>query len=233
MTVRGQFPFTVIGHRGCAGVEPENTLRGVHRAIDMGCPMVEIDVHVLGGRLIVIHDEKVDRTTDGRGVLEKFKLEELRKLDAGLGEKIPYLEEVLEMCAGKCQLNIELKGKGSAEAVVEVLERWGPSHVVISSFEWNWLETVRKLDEVLDISVLVSKSYLLDAAILQAKKLRAVSVNPSLKILSEAFCDKVHAQDMLVYTYTVKEDKHLKYAQACGADGCFADFPDAVLKELR
>lgn len=232
MVVRGQFPFTVIGHRGCAGVEPENTLLGIRRAIEMGCPMVEIDVQLLEGKLVVLHDEVLDRTTNGDGPLGDYTVDQLRSLDAGKGEKVPFLEEVLVACRGHCHLNIELKAEGTAEAVTLLLESQPGADVVISSFYWNWLEEVRQLDEALDIAVLVHEAYQLDTSLLMAKKLRAVSVNPSVHILTKEFVDQVHAQGMLVYPYTVRSHEDLQKVLACGADGCFADNPQEVMEAL-
>ena len=102
----------IIGHRGACGLEPENTLRSVQRAMDLGVDMVEIDIYEHEGRLIVMHDETLDRTTNGVGKYSDYSLDHLRKLDAGKGERIPYLEEVIELTRDKVGLNIEIKGRG-------------------------------------------------------------------------------------------------------------------------
>jgi glycerophosphoryl diester phosphodiesterase len=100
----------IIGHRGAAAEEPENTLRAFRRALDAGAAGVELDVHLTkDGRLAVIHDETVDRTTNGQGRVQDFTLAELQRLNAGLGEHIPALEEVVELVRGRGQLLVELK----------------------------------------------------------------------------------------------------------------------------
>ena len=105
----------IIGHRGAAAEEPENTLRGFRRALDAGAAAVELDVQVTkDGRLAVIHDETVDRTTNGRGRVQDLTLAELQRLDAGFGEHVPALEEVVELVRGRGQLLVELKQPGSA-----------------------------------------------------------------------------------------------------------------------
>src|SRR6266511_3945699 len=110
----------VVGHRGAAGLEPENTLRAFRRGIELGVDYVECDVHLTrDGHLAVIHDETVDRTTDGHGPVAGFSLEELRRLDAGQGERIPTLEEVLATTRGHVRLLIELKGARTEEATVQ------------------------------------------------------------------------------------------------------------------
>ena len=85
-----------FGHRGACGHEPENTVRSVRRALELGADGVEVDVYFVDGQLVVIHDDTLDRTTNGRGRVDKKSFAELRALDAGRGEKIPTLAEIFE-----------------------------------------------------------------------------------------------------------------------------------------
>lgn len=111
----------ILGHRGAAADEPENTLRAFRRALDAGAAGVELDVQMTkDGRLAVIHDETVDRTTNGRGRVQDFTLAELQRLDAGLGEHIPALEEVVELVRGRGQLLVELKHPEAALALLRL-----------------------------------------------------------------------------------------------------------------
>jgi len=124
------YPAIAIGHRGDSQNAPENTLAAFAKAIEAGAQMVEFDIRQAGsGELVVIHDERVDRTTDGQGEVSKLPLDELRELSAGAwfapqfaGEKIPTLDEVLDLCVqGKCVPMIEIKGKTKAQP--DVAER--------------------------------------------------------------------------------------------------------------
>ena len=103
--------FACIGHRGASGYEPENTLRSFSRAIEMKCSWIELDVHMADGHIMVIHDEDLSRTTNGKGKISESKYEYLSKLDAGEGEHIPTLPEVLALVDHRCRINIELKGE--------------------------------------------------------------------------------------------------------------------------
>ena len=140
--------FLLISHRGASHYEPENTLRSFRRALDMGAGVIEFDVRKsLDGRLVVIHDRTVDRTTDGKGAVSGKTLSELRSLDAGCGERIPTLEEVFENFAGRCGLVIELKEKGTEEETVPLSKLM----VFIKdcrgvSFRKDCLRAVRELD---------------------------------------------------------------------------------------
>jgi len=133
------YPAIAIGHRGDSQNAPENTLGAFAKAIDAGAQMVEFDIRqAASGELVVIHDERVDRTTDGQGEVSKLSLDELRELSAGAwfapqfaGEKIPTLDEVLDLCVlGKCVPMVEIKGKTKAqpdvaERVAEALAKHG------------------------------------------------------------------------------------------------------------
>ena len=109
----------IMGHRGAPAYEPENTLRSFRRALEMGVAAVELDVHLTkDGRLAVIHDATLERTTNGRGRVRDFTLTELKKLDAGKGETIPSLEEALNLVRGRARLLVEMKEPEAAAALL-------------------------------------------------------------------------------------------------------------------
>src|SRR3954464_9724202 len=96
-----------IGHRGACGHEPENTLRSVRRALELGAHGIEIDVYFVDGEIIVIHDAKLERTTNGKGYVARKSLAYLRSLDAGKGERIPTLRQVFDTVDRRAFINIE------------------------------------------------------------------------------------------------------------------------------
>ena len=135
--------FLVIGHRGAAGLEAENTLSSFQKAIELDCQAVELDVQVARDnkgepRLLILHDEKVDRTTDGQGSIKDLRFEEIRDFKCANGEKVPTLSEALELISASAQkrigVNIELKGVGTAELVSVELERFTDLPILVSSF---------------------------------------------------------------------------------------------------
>ncbi|MGJ8672110.1 glycerophosphodiester phosphodiesterase [Rubritalea sp.] len=223
--------FLTIGHRGCAGLEPENTLRSVRRAVELGCKMVEVDVHVVDGELVVIHDFSVDRTTNGKGEVEDYTMTDLRELDAGLGERIPLLGEVLDLCfmAGVA-VNIEIKGLACVGSLVSLMKERLLPEIVISSFDLPQLEEFRSKCDHIQIAVLVDKSSQLDRAFDLAQRLSAVAINPSLKILDRSLVERAHVLGLKVYSYTVKTVGDYDRVLESGADGCFADDPRMVLE---
>ena len=146
-----------IAHRGASAYEPENTLRAFVRAIEMGATMLELDVHLsLDGALVVIHDPDLSRTTNGRGLVSELPLSEIQRLDAGLGEHIPTLEEVIEQVRGRAQLYIELKGQQTPAAVVDCLRRTAFMGQAIAGSFFPWLpQRVKFLEPAIRTSVLI------------------------------------------------------------------------------
>jgi glycerophosphoryl diester phosphodiesterase len=137
----------IMGHRGAAALEPENTLLSISRAMEIGVDAVEIDVHLSKDKeLVVIHDSTVDRTTDGKGAVGDYTLERLKKFDAGKGQTIPTLQEVMDLIDERVRLVIELKEEGTERMVVELIKRNNlDDNVYVISF---WHELVRKIKEI-------------------------------------------------------------------------------------
>jgi glycerophosphoryl diester phosphodiesterase len=113
----------IVGHRGTC-TEPENTLKAFRKALEMKVDMVELDVRLTKDKVpVVMHDDDVDRTTNGRGKVAEFTLKELKKLDAGDGEKIPTLQEVIDLIKGKSKLMIELKSYSALRPVARLVKQ--------------------------------------------------------------------------------------------------------------
>ncbi len=147
-----------IAHRGASAYEPENTLRAFERAIGMGATMMELDIHLSrDGQPVVVHDADLSRTTNGTGRVSELTLAEIRTLDAGLGERIPTLAEVIDLVRGRAQLYIELKGQQTPAVVVDTLRAAGfVDQAIVGSF-FPWLPQKAKfLEPNIRTSVLVA-----------------------------------------------------------------------------
>ena len=147
-----------IAHRGASAYEPENTLRAFARAIEMGATMLELDVHLSrDGHLVVIHDPDLSRTTDGSGSAGGMSLAEIQRLDAGLGEHVPTLAEVIDLVRGRAQLYIEMKGQQTPAAVVDTLRRTAFIDQAIAGSFYPWLpQKVKFLEPAIRTSVLIA-----------------------------------------------------------------------------
>jgi glycerophosphoryl diester phosphodiesterase len=216
-----------FGHRGARGHEPENTLRSIRKALELGADGIEIDVHLVGGRLVVIHDDTLDRTTNGRGRLAGLSFADLRRLDAGKGEKVPTLEEVMDETSGRALLNIELKGRGTALPVMELIERRSipAEEILISSFH---LEELRLLPRgEVRIGVLFQRPPPAFARI--AHSIEAWSVHADVRFISPRLVRRAHEAGLRLLVYTVNTPAAIERMKAIGVDGVFSDYPDRVV----
>lgn len=225
--------FVKIGHRGACGYEPENTLRSFKKALDLNVDMVELDVHrCRSGELVVIHDNRVDRTTNGRGYVSEMKLVDLRSLDAGKGESIPILTEVLDLIGGRVAVNIELKGQGTARPVFEVIQHyvrdknWSHGDFMVSSFNHYELLEFIELDSSVRIGALMEGIPLGYAEF--AERLGAYAANVSLEFINRDFVDDIHRRGMKAFVYTVNEPEDIERMRSLGVDGVFSNYPDRL-----
>ena len=221
-------PFLCIGHRGARGHEPENTLRSIRRALDLGANGIEIDVWWVDGELIVFHDSKLDRTTNGRGLLSRKTFAQLRTLDAGQGERIPTLREVCDTVARRALLNIELKGPRTAAPVAALIREYVAGHgwryedFLVSSFSRRELRAID--DPHIPIGLLLTRPSRL--CWFNARRVRAVAVHPALRYARKPFVAEAHRRGLKVFVYTVNAPADIARLRAWGVDGVFTDFPE-------
>ena len=217
----------VIGHRGAAGLAPENTLAAFEHAVRLGVDAVELDVHLSADQhLVVIHDERVDRTTNGSGKVADAPLSALRMLDAGAGERVPTLDEVLEAVPGHVAINIELKGRGTARRVARaVAPRKRP--LLVSAFDHGELARFHSLCPSIPCAPLLGRwrPGVLDTA----RALGAWSVNLADRTADRTTVDAIRANGCQCLVYTVNDVERATALRAMGVDGVFSDFPDRLL----
>lgn len=226
--------FLVIGHRGAMGYVTENTVASVEKAIDLGVPMVEIDVfRIRSGELMVFHDDRVDELTNGAGAIEDMFVTEVKGLTLKGGHQIPMLQEVLDAVDARISMNIELKGAGTAAAVNQVVNYyvqhrgWKLDQFVISSFRWDELEAIRELNPEVAIAVLTEENPI--DAIATAERLSAIAINPWYKNLTAEQVTAIHDKGFKVFTYTVNEPEEINQMKSIGVDGIFCNYPDRAL----
>ena len=222
----------MIGHRGAAGYEPENTLRSIACAIELGVDWIEIDVHVVEDQLILLHDPSLERSTNGCGHLNDISFAELRKLDAGKGEQIPLLSEVFALIDAQVGLNIEVKGPGLASSVKAMAEEhlfrqpdWR-GKLMLSSFDHEQTEQLQARNGEWRLGVLFPGNA--EDALNRAIRLGAWAIKPSLQQVNQALVRQAQTAGLKVFVYTVNEAQDIQAMQALGVDGVFSDFPDRV-----
>jgi glycerophosphoryl diester phosphodiesterase len=168
----------VLGHRGYSAKYPENTLLAFKKAIEAGADGVELDVWLTkDGEVVVIHDETVDRVSNGTGKVKEMTLDELKALDFGNGEKIPTLEEVFEALPGDVVINIEIKDIDAVEKTAKIISENNLERVLVSSFNIDALREFRKLDGTTKVGILIDNESILSQLPALVQELRAWSVN--------------------------------------------------------
>jgi len=224
--------FLKIAHRGASGLEPENTLSSINKALALKADMIEIDVRLTKDKkVIVLHDDKVNRTTNGKGHVHKMTLAEIKKLDAGKGEKVPTLEEVLDTINKKTKINIEIKVKEAVRSTIRIInkyitrKKWKNSHFLISSFDHNLLLEVKKLNPKLRIGLIIAG--IPDVPKLK-EKYNPYSLNLNLTFVSELVIKESHKDKMKVFVWTVNDPEDIRLMHALNVDGLFSDFPDRL-----
>lgn len=222
-----------IGHRGAKGHKPENTLIGFQKAIDLHVNRIELDVHLShDNELMVIHDETIDRTTDGKGFVNEFSLPELKRFLINKEHHIPTLSEVLNLIDQKCDINIELKSFETADKVVDLIEKyvsekkWNYNQFVVSSFDWNALQQVAFLNSAIPIGVLTETD--LDLALAFAKFIQAKSIHPYFHLLTAANTAEIQEKGFQVFPWTVNEYDDIKKLKTYNVNGIISDFPDRL-----
>lgn len=222
-----------IGHRGAKGHAPENTLISFQKAMDLGVDGIELDVHLTSDeQLICLHDDTLDRTTSGTGLVSTFTLIELKAFRIDTLHEIPTLQEVLNLIDEKIFLNIELKGKNTAKPVSDLIEyyvsekNWNYDHFIVSSFDWNALQEIRSLNPNIAIGVLTQTDLAL--AIGFADFIKAKSVHPYFHLLTNENTELMQQKGFQVFPWTVNELEDLQKIKSFKVDGIISDFPDRI-----
>ena len=235
----------IIAHRGASGQAPENTLAAFALALELGADAIEIDLHqTRDGRLVVLHDFSLRRTTGDHRRVRSVTFAELRRLSAGgwwsarfRAERVPALEEVLDLARGRAFLHLELKRgspyyPGIETALVDAVDRadaW--NGVRVSSFDATALATLQAQSQRLELGLLTDRTR--TATILRlAQRLRVRSVHLALRRCGPAAHEALNAAGFPVYVYTVNEPDQLRAVVARGLQGIFTNFPDRLARIL-
>jgi glycerophosphoryl diester phosphodiesterase len=214
----------LIAHRGFAEVNPENTLQAIEAAAGVA-DAVEVDVRRCGsGELVVIHDERVDRVTDGEGAVADHALAALRELDVlGTGEGVPTLEAVLETVPEAVGVNVELKERGTT---ADALERMSSLHpqTVVSSFSSEVLAACRNADPSVPRALLTAEGG--PGAVRTALELECGYIHPAVDACDERLVSDAHHAGMSVNAWTIEARDAAESLARLGVDGVIADRPD-------
>jgi len=213
-------------------------MRSFRSAIAVGCDLIECDVHLSSdGRLVVIHDHTLDRTTNGTGLVKDHTAAELRKLDAGQGEKIPLLQEVVELALGKVGLVIEIKQlpylyPGLEEKLLNMLRQLGAvAECAVVSFNHAAIHELRKLEPKLQLGILEGARPMHPADLL--REAGADVYSPHWGATDPEVVKEIHAAGGAVGVWPVDDDMAVAWCKYCKPDSIFTNRPKQVGAALR
>ena len=232
----------VMAHRGDSGNAPENTLVAFRQAIEMGADWIELDVHLTqDGILVVMHDPTVDRTTSGKGAVADMTYAEIQALDAGSwfdaafrGERVPSLQDALELNAQHTRWNIEIKAPSKAagnpaQKVLGQVHHMGiADRCLISSFDESILLEVHMLDKSIATAIIGSGTELLD----KAAATSAQMINPNKKGVDAQLVTEAHHHGLMVNVWPLDEPEEMRRYIDMGVDIITTNFPARLLKVL-
>ena len=222
-----------IGHRGAKGHLAENTLASFQKAFDLGCDGIELDVHMSAdGEVIVIHDETVDRTANGKGRIADLSLTQLKHLKIDGAHEIPTLSETVSFAPKDKLINIELKVKIAAKPVMHLIEKFVVENgfiyaqFLVSSFDWVALKEIREANPNIPLGVLTETD--LELAVGFSESIKSETLHPYFHLLTAENTKQIQQKGIGVFPWTVNEHEDLIRMKSFGVDGIITDFPDRL-----
>jgi len=219
----------IVGHRGAGALAPENTLLSFQTAIDIGCDRTELDVHLSkDNEVIVIHDKSVDRTTDGSGLVNKMTLSDLKQLNCAKGQKIPTLEEIIDLCKDKIDLHIELKGKNTSAPINELLTKNNMiDQAIVISFNIDMIREIKKLNSKLAVGYLFKEMSPTVWHYAQSVPLQYLC--PFSKIVNKKMMEQARLMNLKVHAWRVNKKRLGEKLFKLGVDSVDTDYPDKFI----
>jgi len=229
-----------IAHRGASALAPENTIAAFERAVELGADVIELDLHMSqDGELVVIHDDTLDRTTDGSGPVRQRSLGELMRLDAGRwfgegfsGQRIPRLDEVLDRFAGKVPLALEIKAGSTffpriEEKVVSALrERAAIDQAAVASFDHYALRRLKEIEPTIRTAALLVGRPVSLSAIAGPAKADGLALEASFVTKTEV--EACRAAGLQIVVWVVNDPAQMRHFIGLGVDGIITDRPDLL-----
>ena len=237
--------FDIIAHRGASALCPENTIASFLLALEAKADIIELDVHLSrDDEVVVIHDNTVNRTTNGRGKVRDLGLDELKELDAGrwfarafAGQKIPTLDEILRLPVNSAKINIELKGNLKEYPllpfkVVEVIRKCDArKRTVVTSFNAEYLEKINELDPDQEIGEIHYMHF--PHKWKSDVKNFASEINPQWIFVTRSFVERAHSVGIKVHPWTINNRFVVSRLLGMNIDGLITNDPDRLFSILK
>ena len=232
----------VIAHRGASAVEPENTLRAFARAIEMGADMIELDLYrTLDGQIVVIHDDDLHHTTNAHGRVSQLAFADVRQADAGKGERIPTLQETLELTRGRVQLYLEIKAPEAAQETLRIVREFKcEDEVLLASFDLDLMRRLGHEVRDMEIGVILGTPSLNPVTRwreafpwLELRHFPYQTLCMQVKLCSASLARHIKQQGKKLYVWTANSEAEYARMMARNVDGIVTDTPDRLRAYLK
>ena len=233
----------ILAHRGASGTAPENTIAAFKKALIDGCDGFEFDVQqTKDGEIVVFHDWTLERTSNGSGYLRDHTLNELKKLDAGswfsdnfIGEKIPTLEETLDIIPDDKLINIELKEehsveRGTEKKVLDIIRKYPTKNIIVSSFSHNLLKNLKELDDSIKVGILLECALVNLDLYIKNLGFKIDAYHPGKSFLNKKDVDYLNSMGIDINVWTVNTTKDLNLLKDMGVTRIITNFPKEIKK---
>lgn len=232
----------ITGHRGSSGIAPENTISAIKQAVSDGADFIEIDIHLTKDEhIILMHDEHVDRTTNGHGLVRDLTYDEIRQLDAGswfdlkfAGEHVPTLTEVIEFVKGRLSVNIEIKSNAFLPAQIEKIIKLirdceFTNDCILTSFQRSYIEMIHHISPEVRTGLIMN--YMPHPQTMLFKDSFDV-LSCNYRLLNKDMVDALHSSEKEVHVWTVNEKDEFFQMKEYGVDNVITNFPGTFRKLL-
>ncbi|MHA1472613.1 MAG: glycerophosphodiester phosphodiesterase [Promethearchaeota archaeon] len=219
----------IIGHKGASAITPENTLKAFQKAIELEADYVEFDSHLTkDGEIVIIHDADTFNSTGVHSLIRNTNLEEIKKLDAGEGEQIPTLQELIAIAKGKIGLQLEIKSTGLLEKMIQILRKEDIIHnSIISSFRFDELLKLKEIEKKKKIGFLLpielARSRSIKRKILRCAKEGFYAIHPHFNRVDKEIVEFAHTNGLKVNVWIVNDSNNMKNLILLGVDGIITD----------
>jgi glycerophosphoryl diester phosphodiesterase len=219
----------IIGHRGASAIAPPNTLKAFEKAIELKADYSEFDVHITkDGEIVIIHDSDTFNTTGVKGLIKEMTLDQIKSLDAGEGEKIPTLQELINIARNKMGLQIEIKATNLLDNLLEILKEEDLVNAsIVSSFMLSEVQKLKLLNPDVKVGLLTPMELIRPSQfkrrIMQIAKHDFYSIHPYYTRTNKEIVDFAHKQNLKVIVWTVNSRRAMKKLIEIGVDGIITD----------
>jgi len=219
----------VIGHKGASAIAPENTLKAFQKAIELHADYVEFDAHLTkDGEIVVIHDDDTYSLTGTHSLIRDNTLEQIKMLDAGEGEQIPTLQELIAIAKGKIALQLEIKSTGLLVRMVQILREENLiQNSIVSCFMFDELVKLKRIEPKIKIGFLLPaelvRSQSIKRKILKCEREGFFAIHPHFSTVDKEIVDFAHENGLKIYVWTVNDRNIMKDLIQLGVDGIITD----------